>query len=221
MLAARTQISSGRRADSPRRQRSRWSAALRRLIPVASLSSILLLTTACQAPPAASGPTDMVLRIPDREAYLDASLSILRQCDLPPERVDRERGLIVTHRTTSGQWFEPWRVDSQGPYQVLESSLHTIGRVVTVSMQPLAEGPADCRRITVRVDKSRYSAPERQITTASGALAIYSETIPTTEGLRRARTPGAHWVPLGRDALLEAYLLAKLAYATPDVELVD
>ena len=74
-----------------------------------------------------------------------------------------------------------------------------------------ANTPADQYRLAVQVDKSRYSATERQITTASGALAIYSEHIPTTEGLRKAESGGAHWVPLGRDALLESYLLAKLA----------
>lgn len=174
----------------------------------------------------------MVLHISDREAFMDASLTLLRQYDLPPDRVDRERGLIVTRRATSGQWFEFWRVDSQGAYQAFESSLHTIARIVTVTLDPLtpagaasetqpATAHADRYRLTVRVDKSRYSAPERQVTTASGALAIYSERIPTTEGLRRGESPRAHWVPLGRDTLLEAYLLAKFADATPEIEVAD
>jgi len=210
----------------------------------------------------------MVLRIPDRDAFIEASLTLLRSCDLQPQRVDWVGGQIVTHRTTSAQWFEFWRIDAQGPYQTLESSLHTIGRVVTitiesvppedraaeriesgpaetpttVSSEPMPEevvGPvsseqeqesvepapsqpagSDLFRVTVRVDKYRYNAPHRQITTASGALAIYSERIPTTEGLRKAETPGAVWVPLGRDGLLEAYLQAKLADILPDVELV-
>lgn len=225
----------------------------------------------CQAPPAPTGPTEMVLRIPDRDAFIEASLTLLRSCDLQPQRVDWTGGRIVTHRTTGAQWFEFWRIDAQGPYQTLESSLHTIGRVVTISVEPLAPqegqsqetagltremaatdtGPADLAatqttqpqsaagqaqvapdqvstqpaggnlfRVAVRVDKYRYNAPHRQVTTASGALAIYSERIPTTEGLRKAETPGAVWVPLGRDGLLEAYLQAKLADILPDIEVV-
>lgn len=183
--------------------------------------TIGLLLIGCQAPPAPTGPTSMVMRIPDRDAFIDASLSLLRRYELPPARVDRTRGEIVSRRTTSAQWFEFWRVDSQGAYQAFESSLHTIGRVVKIQVAPVEadESPIVAEtqptpreyRVTVEVDKFRYSAPERQVTTASGALAIYSERVPTTEGLRRARGKGDRWIPLGRDPLLEAYLLARLA----------
>lgn len=169
---------------------------------------------------------------------------------MPPERVDRDAGLIITRPTTGGQWYEFWRVDSQGGYNVLESSLHTVQRRAAIELTPIgaagdaddqAAAPSDAARsaaaadaaagdgsgapgvrsgryrVTVQVDKERYSAPERQITSASGALAIYSDRVPTTEGLRRSQSRGEHWVPLGRDGLLEAYLLARIADATPDV----
>jgi hypothetical protein len=56
------------------------------------------------------------------------------------------------------------------------------------------------------------------VTTASGALAIYNERLPTTEGLRGAASRGEHWVPLGRDVLLEGYLLDRIAARLPEVE---
>jgi hypothetical protein len=103
-----------------------------------------------------------------------------------------------------------------------------MGRVVSVTIEPVnrvstgqADPPADQYRLVVQVDKLRYSAPERQITTASGALAIYSEHIPTTEGLHKAKSGNAHWVPLGRDILLESYLLAKITDTAPAIELTD
>ncbi len=190
--------------------------------------------TGCHAPAQPAGPTYIVLDVPDYDAFVDASLSVLRRYDFPPDRVERERGLIITHPATSGQWFEPWRADARGGYQLLESSLHTMRRVVTVNIEPLEAGqaaatdeeplttqPESARagryRMQVRVDKSRYSAPERQVTTASGALAIYSERLPTTEGLRGAQSRGAHWVPLGRDPLLESFLLDRLTDAVPSV----
>ncbi len=215
----------------------------------------ILLLAGCQAPPQSAGPTDIILRVPDYEVFVDDSLSLLRRCDFPPEYVDRTRGLVISKPATSGQWFEPWRVDSQGGYQLLESSLHTMRRVVTINIEPLnaladtddeeapppsaatetqpvtAEDtpgtteedsrPAPRYRVAVRVDKSRYSAPERQVTTASGALAIYNERLPTTEGLRGARSRGEQWVPLGRDKLLEAFLLARLAEVSPEVEAAE
>ncbi len=192
------------------------------------LVAFLVALGGCHAPPQSTGPTEMVLRIPDHEAFLDATLTVLREHDLPPERVDWERGLAVSHPTTSGQWFEFWRGDSRGGYQLFESSIHTVRRIVTVQVEPTAvEGTAgvlpakrarDEYRVSVQVDKQRYSAPERQVTTASGALAIYNERLPTTEGLRGAASRGEHWVPLGRDVLLEAYLLDKIAARLPEVE---
>lgn len=195
---------------------------------------VLWLLSGCHAPAQPSGPTEMVLHVPDHEAFFDASLSVLRLYDFPPDRVDRTRGLIVSHPTTSGQFFEWWRVDSRGGYQTLESSLHTMRRIVTVNIEPAvgrqpsaisSESPTvpatgesgELYRVRVQVDKSRYSAPERQITTTSGALAIYSERVPTVEGLRGPQSRGAQWVPLGRDALLESFLLAKLSDALPNV----
>lgn len=237
-------------------------------LPRAGLIILLAVVAAvagCQAPAEPSGPTELVLRIPDYERFVDASLSVLRRYDLPPSRVDRPRGLIVSQPTTSAQWFECWRVDAPGGYQALEASLHTTRRVVTIQIRPLdtpppgfvgalepaevpdltewpetaeetvpaeqtvpAEPlePADAAgapryQVQVQVDKLRYSAPERQVTTGSGALAIYSERTPDVEGLRGPRSHRVQWVPLGRDPLLEAFLLQKIAGARPEVASVE
>lgn len=165
----------------------------------------------CEAPAPAVSPTLAALRISDRDAFFDATQTLLRELDLPPARVDRETGLLSTVPTTSGQWFEFWRADSRGGYQVLENSLHTIRRTVTVSLaRPQGGAAGDEYQLSVEVQKERYSAPERQVTTASGALAIYNERLPTEEGLRGAASRGAHWVPLGRDVLFEEHLLDRI-----------
>ncbi len=203
--------------------------------------ALLFSVIGCQAPRPSGAPNELRVAVRDYDAFIDATLTILREQHFQPQQVDREAGRIAAGPATGAQWFEFWRSDSQGPYQLLESSLHTIKRVVTINIEPLgplsdvdaaaplvtestaeqAEPVGGCYRVAVRVDKSRYSAPERQVTTASGALAIYSERLPTTEGLRAARARGEHWVPLGRDELLEAYLLALLADAVPMIELPD
>lgn len=204
----------------------------------------LLFGLGCRAPVVPEGPTAITLRVPDYETFVDAACSVLRRYDFPPEHVDPGHGVIVTAPATSGQWFEPWRVDSQGPYQLFESSLHTLRRTVTVRLKPVgATEPASQPtvadvlkpeweqepsawgaaryRVSVQVDKSRYSAPERQITTTSGALAMYSIRIPTTAGVRGAPSREVAWVPLGRDPLLEAFLLEKIADALPEVAVAE
>lgn len=190
----------------------------------------------CQTPAPPAGPTALTLRIPDYERFVDETLTILRERDFRPDRVDRERGIIVAGPTTSAQWFEFWRGDTPGGYDTLESSLHTIRRTVTVDIEwigdgrpaaaprqpgPAAPGGDERYRVSVQVDKARYNTVGRQVTTASGALAIYNENLPTEEGLRRATAADAVWVPLGRDALLEGALLARIVDATPDVTVAE
>lgn len=177
-----------------------------------SIAVILVGPFGCQAPSQPNGPTQMTMRVADKEALIDDTLTLLRELDFPPDRVDRERGTITAGPSTGGQWFEIWRRDVHGGYQMLESSLHTIRREVGIKIEPLSsESESDEYRLSVEVKKFRYSAPDRQITTASGALAIYSEQLPTTEGLRNALSAAHEWVPLGRDGLLEQALLTRIA----------
>lgn len=161
----------------------------------------------------------MVLHVTDREAFIDDALSLLRLVDVPPRYVERATGLIVSEPTTSAQWFEPWRVDAPGGYQLLESSLHTVRRTVTIRIEPSDEAATQpvsaaggaAQRVSVRVDKERLNVPPRQVTTASGALSLYSARMPTEAGMRGPVARFATWVPLGRDPILEENLLARLA----------
>lgn len=169
----------------------------------------------CHAPPPATGPTERLVQVADSSDYVDAMLTVLRENDFRPQFVDRRAGLIETSPTTSGQWFEIWRRDVHGAYQIFESSLHTIRRRVTVSLEPVdaggAAGGAGDYWLSVEARKERLSRPERQVTSASGALGIYSERVPTIEGVRGSSGGGRVWVPLGRDVLLENYLLGRFA----------
>ena len=186
------------------------------------LSGIVFFLAGCRAPLSPEGATDIRLRIPDREAFLEATATLLREHDFSPARIDRAAGLLVTWPSIGGQWFEFWRRDTIGGYQVFEASIHTVRRIVTVRVEPAdRESPEEGCRVSVQVDKERYSAPERQVTTASGALAIYSERLPTAEGLRAARTVGEHWVSLGRDLSFELYLLDRIADVLPEVAFVS
>jgi hypothetical protein len=204
----------------------------------------------CQAPPAPTGPTQMVLDIADYDVFLDDTLALLRQVDLNPIQMNRNLGVIRTRPTTSAQWFEFWRVDARGDYQTLENNLQTIQRDVTIELTPLdgdfpppeasaawaldaapatdpdtdstlTAAPISAQperyRVTVAVNKRRLSVPQRQITTASGALAIYSPRTPTRAGLSGLASWGDTWVPLGRDPLLEEYLITRLAALPPVV----
>lgn len=190
---------------------------------------IAVSVVGCRAPAPAGGPTQMKVWIDDRGAFLEDAVFTLRREFFKPTAVDRGNGVIITEPEVSRQWFEFWRKDPVDRYQTAESSLHTIRRTVRVEVEPtgpvtprsglaldtpkamsFAKDQADEYRLQVTVDKTRYAAPARQVTTTSGALGIYSERLPTTEGIRQSRAESEQWVPLGRDALLEDYLIKKL-----------
>lgn len=65
-------------------------------------------------------------------------------------------------------------------------------------------------RVEVEVRKERFSTPERQVTTASGTLGLFSEKTPTIYGYFRARPGDVRWIALGRDEVLERNLLDHL-----------
>ena len=194
--------------------------------------AFLALLSGCQAPAPTTGPTRATIWIDDRDAFFDEALSALRSYSYTPGIVDRENGLIRSQPETSKQWFEFWRKDASSGYQTLESSLHTMRRIVTVELEQPGSEPAPGSRpagavsealeparasreqpyvMTVTVEKQRFNAPERQVTNITSALGIYSERLPTSEGLRNAATAGERWISIGRDADLERALIADLA----------
>lgn len=176
-----------------------------------AITLLAVLPGGCAAPRADAPTTRTTVRIADRRAAIERTLTLLRQLGLPPGRVDWATGEIESRPTTSAQWFELWRIDPPDAWQRLESSLHTIRRIVKIRMigPPTAtqpdHGPAT---LAIEVRKQRLSMPARQVTTASGALNIYSARTP-------AEQPGAKatWVDLGRDPRLERLLLERIVQA--------
>lgn len=209
----------------------------------------------CQAPPKAAGVTQARVVISDYQSFVDQVARTLRLHDFELRRFDRARGRIVTEGETGQQFFEVWRADARGGYQLAESSLHTIRRVVRVELDPVLPAPlpsdddaadnaADVATteaelaaavpasalpgyppgafdVRVEVQKARYNAPARQVTTASGALGVYSRRVPTEAGLRRSQDVAAVWTPLGRDVLLERFLLDKFLRAPVVTDVQD
>lgn len=199
------------------------------------LLPIGFLLVGCQAAHRIEVPTQAVFQIANADHFIDQTLTTLRAHDFEPSFVDRAGGLIITAPRTSGQWFEFWRRDVVGGYQMLESSIHTVRRRVRVTLAPVdamadpigSSKPAEIGNliaapmpginpmpeggrftVRVRVEKQRLSMPERQITTASGALSLYDRRVPTLIGPAGAQ---ATWLPAGRDAWLEEALLGRLA----------
>jgi len=208
--------------------------ARRTISIICALAPIFVL--GCQAPSQPSGPTEMTVRIVDKDRFLDDAMTVLREHDFAPRQLDRETGLVVAGPSTSGQWFELWRADTRGKYNFLEANLHTVRNTVTLkldpasptassapaSTEPSTSGPSpELFRFIVQVDKERLSAFERQVTTTGAALTMFSERAPTEEGYRDKLATTRQWVPKGRNELLETYLMRRIVEATKAEQVIS
>jgi hypothetical protein len=129
-------------------------------------------------------------------------------------------GRIETFPQTGATLLEPWRADSVGFRERLESTLQSIRRIGAVRMIPDPNG----WRIEVTVEKELEYLPRPMRATTGGAsfrnddsLYRYGTPLPTL-GQQvgdqprpvAAPTPNLGWIPLGRDPLLEQRMLGKV-----------
>jgi len=183
---------------------------MRRIDSILIGCAALLACLGCQQPIQPEGPTDTQLTGADFEQLWQTGLEVLRRYNFRPDRQDRRAGVITALPTTSAQWFEFWRPGVHGDFEAAEANLHTVRRQATIRILPAAEQGQ--LYVSVQVDVYRYAAPERQVTTASGALQIFGERLPTAEGRMEPLTEASYWVPLGRDGRLEDELLRRIAW---------
>ena len=129
-------------------------------------------------------------------------------------------GRIDTYPQTGATLLEPWRGDSVGFRERLESTLQSIRRSASMRLMP---DPAGWRIETV-VLKELENLPRPMRATAGGAsfrnddsLYRYGTPLPTLgqqvgDQPRPVAnpTPNIGWIPLGRDPLLEKKMLGKV-----------
>ena len=144
--------------------------------------------------------------------------------DTPPERVEavarrvlmelrfepiipeKSKGYIETEPLVGASWFEFWRGDTIGQAQVAESSLHTTRRRATVSVSPMGGGS----QVFVKVLKERKSAPDTTPDTIGWSMNLYKTE--DTDLMRQDALAETdyEWIDMGRDPLLEEYILERI-----------
>ena len=105
--------------------------------------------------------------------------------------------------------MEFWRHDVDTPYDLAESSLHTIRRTAVVRVTKAGDGEGEYL-VEVTVNKERFNTPERQVNNAAGAFQMYSTLLPDTRGRKVKETTPTRWMPMGRDGAMEQRLLDKI-----------
>jgi hypothetical protein len=129
-------------------------------------------------------------------------------------------GSIDTFPLTGATLLEPWRRDSVGYYERLESTLQSIRRRAFVRVVPDQHGYL----VDVTVIKELEDVPQPEKASAGAATFRYDTSLQrdtefATDPFRipgdparpnGPRTPTVGWIPLGRDPKLEQEMLAKI-----------
>jgi hypothetical protein len=176
------------------------------------ITSVLLVSSilvGCHKPDASFQTlrTEIVVPKDSFDVAWDETLDFLAEHDFRPDYQNPRSGKIISTPTVSQQWFEFWRDDTQGGFEWLESSMHTIRRRVEVDFVPTEKD----YRILLAVAVQRKTQPERQVTTASGALQIYRDKLPVYTGEMAPEGTGVTWVDVDSDFRMENYLANGLA----------
>jgi hypothetical protein len=214
-----------------RRLPTRANACARRLAGWALTCAIAL--TGCNT---MEGEDSMQLGSQDYARAFDACIETGRDQGMPPSLADRGNGIIETEPRSIGSLFEPWRTDSSGPEQTLQSTVQYERRRVRFVFVPAdfqpdtidgkgpfngaaqPDSPTDRARfdletyegileLRTRVFIERGFVPGIRTSTWSSTL-----TTTTTEPRPRGRDDGTdrmptQWTPIGRDEAAERTMM--------------
>lgn len=116
-------------------------------------------------------------------------------------------GRIETAYQGGASWLVPFRKDSVGSFNRWESTFQTIRRKALVRVMPDANGFA----VEVIVEKELEDLPHPERAMAGAAAFRFDQSLPSDRSQEVGRTfSSERWLPLGRDAALEAKMLADI-----------
>lgn len=183
----------------------------------------LLLVVGCFGPgtgcqmaqfgPVAATPVSnpIAVRSQNPEDLWERTIDVLHGFQFQVEREDRLTGVIETDYTVGSGCLEPWRHDSIGHVNRLESTLQSIRRRVRVR---LSHGNG-AYVVSVEAFKEKEDLPGLAANSPGGAT--FQEDSPLQRDLNPVvgQTTASGWILLGRDFALEQAILSNLqaAYA--------
>jgi len=140
------------------------------------------------------------------EAVWERTVSVLHQYQFPIRRENKLDGIIETDYKIGSGVLEPWHHDSVGLENQLESSLQSIRRRLSVSIQPGDGG----YWVGVEAFKELEDLAGMAANSAGGAT--FQESTPLKRDLDRVvgQSTRSGWIALGRDPALEQSLLRSL-----------
>lgn len=164
-------------------------------------------------PPPGGYPNPIVLPSCDRNYLWDQVVDVVDNY-FQIDREDRVRlegdvltvGRLDAHPQTSATLFEPFRRDSVGFYEKLESTLQSMRRRAVVTVEPTSAG----YRIEVTVYEELEDVPRPENAVAGTAIARHDTSNKHFVAPVGGQPTSAGWIPRGRDVALEQAILGEL-----------
>lgn len=171
-----------------------------------ALLTLALLMAGCVSAPALPPTEPVVVSAPSFEAVWNATVFALDEYfDIASE--DRTTGRIETRPLVAATLLEPWRRDSTTLYQRLEATLQSERRRAFATVRELAPGQY---QVSVEVYRELEDLPLPVRSPTGHALFRSEPTLHREYAVVTGEPTSRNWINLGRDAELEARILADI-----------
>ena len=163
--------------------------------------------------PAVSSVAEPVVVIGDADEIWQACQDELKERGFRLDLVDRREGIILCYPQVSKQWFEFWCQDVVTSEELVESSLHTVRRIIQIEMDDQGDQSyvLYCRALVERLWRGTEIVGGR--VRAREILGKSAGRIPVYGTSSTAEAALEEWLPVGEDYALASSILQSISRA--------
>lgn len=153
-------------------------------------------------------PASVTVEAADYDKLWHACEESLRSRRFALDRMDYRDGVMSSAPLTSKQFWELWRSDVVGTYDIMEGSVGTLRRTIRFE---LTRNPAGGCSVAPKVLIERFSSEQQRVTAVSSFRSAINPGQAASESPVSVRVPSHRlWYALRRDPRLEAAVAADL-----------
>jgi hypothetical protein len=155
-----------------------------------------------------AAPEPKCLSSVDINSAMKSSELVLIGMNFVIDKQDTTLHIMTTKPQSGSQFFELWRRDNVGKYNIAQSNLHSIQRTVELGFNEI-QGQV-C--IVCTVKRERLSIPEKQIDSAGQAYSLFTTGNQSMQSLtlNEEQEKMMEWIDIGRDSRLEKAILDRI-----------
>jgi len=172
------------------------------------LGSIMVLAEGCGSSRSLKPRNEICVSGTSPALIFAAAQKTLEEMYFDIEKADAETGYISTRPLPAAQLFELWRSDTVGAYNFAEANLHSVQKIVAITIQP-KDGKSG---IICEVKTQRLSLPQLEVNSATELPRLFTTSDTTLQRLnfKKNQRKQAQWIDADNDEILQAKILQKI-----------